>query len=623
MSNKTMKLKKITDHVFCHTDSCNVYLIKDGDAAFLIDFGRGEILHDAEKMGNLRIQALLHTHHHREQCQGDMRAVQAGIPVCVPKQEALLFENVQEYWNDLYAKTWDCNGAPYVRPLLESILVAQTLSEGDTLALGSTTVRVLETPGHSPGGISFLAEIDGMRIGFVGDLLMDEGKLVNLYDSEWDYGYGAGLKTLVNSCRKLARWHPDILLPSHGRPILNAENQCLDFAEKLEQFVDRYYLRDYGPEDEVVNPASTAPSVIPEADEVSPHIIRWKENSGNMYIILGKNHTALLVDAGIIHYEDSRKDREALLSRSMQKLMDYYRIEKIEAVVLSHYHGDHLDILYYLQEKYHVKLWCYENMAEVVEHPERFNLTCLLPWYGIPGKFTVDRILHEEECLEWGGYCFHIFHLPGQTWHAMGMETNIDGARSVFSGDNLFYSRDRSGHDAFVMRNRAVPEEGFIKCAETLKKLDPDRLLCGHSILIDKPGPQIERFFRWSYYFRDQLKGFSPYEQYEYLIDPYWAELYPYRSLICKERRITKTLKIRNYSDTDLTVSGSLCCPEGWTAAPERFQVAIMPRQTAYIEFIIEIPDNAVPGRYPVAADIQTGNMDFGQIFDSLIELKQ
>lgn len=44
---------------------------------------------------------------------------------------------------------------------------ARFLSEGDTLSLGSHTIRVLETPGHTPGGLTYLAE----DLLFTGDTL--------------------------------------------------------------------------------------------------------------------------------------------------------------------------------------------------------------------------------------------------------------------------------------------------------------------------------------------------------------------------------------------------------------------------------------------------------------------
>jgi len=47
------------------------------------------------------------------------------------------------------------------------------LDEGDEVRFGDTTLKVLFTPGHSPGGICFQAEADNFII--VGDVLFREG----------------------------------------------------------------------------------------------------------------------------------------------------------------------------------------------------------------------------------------------------------------------------------------------------------------------------------------------------------------------------------------------------------------------------------------------------------------
>ncbi|MDO8685237.1 MAG: MBL fold metallo-hydrolase, partial [Clostridiales bacterium] len=359
-----------------------------------------------------------------------------------------------------------------------------------------------------------------------------------------------------------------------------------------------------------------------EVDEVSPHILRWKDSFGNMYIIRDDNCTALLVDAGIIHYEEPQNIREEFLSSRLDKLIRHYKIKKIEAVIISHYHGDHFDILPFMQKKYNVKIWCYENMVEVIEHPERYNLTALLPWYGIHDKLKVDRVLHDGECVEWGGYRMNIVHLPGQTWYGMGMAAVIDGVFTAFTGDNLFYSEKGSGHEAFFMRNRAILEEGYIKCAEVLKKLEPERILCGHSYIIGQPGLQLENFHKWAYGFRKALESFSPYSEYELTIDPYWVEVYPYISRIRAGKKISKKIRIHNYHKSTMDMKGRLCCPEGWTVVPELFKVQVNAQSSGSVDVLVKIPASTPSGRYAVTVDITDGDMDFGEMFDGIVEVE-
>ena len=55
------------------TDTCNVYVLRDGDAALLIDLGDGSVLDHLGDIGVKRVEWILFTHHHREQCQGAAR----------------------------------------------------------------------------------------------------------------------------------------------------------------------------------------------------------------------------------------------------------------------------------------------------------------------------------------------------------------------------------------------------------------------------------------------------------------------------------------------------------------------------------------------------------------------
>ena len=44
------------------------------------------------------IEWVLHTHHHRDQCQGDHLLAERGIPIAVPEREAALFAETDAFW---------------------------------------------------------------------------------------------------------------------------------------------------------------------------------------------------------------------------------------------------------------------------------------------------------------------------------------------------------------------------------------------------------------------------------------------------------------------------------------------------------------------------------------------
>ena len=86
-------------------------------------------------------------------------------------KETLVFEKVEEY--------------------------IKFIDENSSVSLGDLIFRVLETPGHTPGGLSFYCEEE--KVVFVGDLLFAEG-----FVGRTDFEYGEEI-TLQVSIREILR----------------------------------------------------------------------------------------------------------------------------------------------------------------------------------------------------------------------------------------------------------------------------------------------------------------------------------------------------------------------------------------------------------------------------------
>jgi glyoxylase-like metal-dependent hydrolase (beta-lactamase superfamily II) len=76
---------RLSPDLFVWTDTCNVYVLRDGDAALLIDLGDGSVLDHLEDIGVKRVEWVLFTHHHREQCQGAPRLTGTGAKIGAPE----------------------------------------------------------------------------------------------------------------------------------------------------------------------------------------------------------------------------------------------------------------------------------------------------------------------------------------------------------------------------------------------------------------------------------------------------------------------------------------------------------------------------------------------------------
>ncbi|TSC54163.1 MAG: metallo-beta-lactamase family protein, partial [Microgenomates group bacterium LiPW_31] len=85
--------------------------------------------------------------------------------------------------------------------------VDQFIQEDDLIKFGKEKLKVLETPGHSPGGVAFL----GRGVVFAGDTLFYQGV------GRTDFSY-ASEADLVNSIKNKLFKLPDeiVVYPGHG-----------------------------------------------------------------------------------------------------------------------------------------------------------------------------------------------------------------------------------------------------------------------------------------------------------------------------------------------------------------------------------------------------------------------
>jgi len=222
-----VKLRQIVPGVYLYQDTCNVYAIVKGGEAVLIDFGSGGILDHLPAIGVHQVGWVLHTHFHRDQAQGDPIAKARGIKIAVPAEERKYFENVESLWNE--KKVFDLyDMRDEFLALRENIAVDAELPGRFTSASSSPSdsvfswhgieLRVVKTPGHSEGSVSFLLETGDKRLLFCGDLVASEGKIPTMHDLEWTYVGTRGIAAEMESINNVRDIAPDMLLPSHGSP---------------------------------------------------------------------------------------------------------------------------------------------------------------------------------------------------------------------------------------------------------------------------------------------------------------------------------------------------------------------------------------------------------------------
>lgn len=140
----------------------NCYLVHlgHGAEAWIIDgsFDPSVMIERARAL-DLRVSRILLTHAHGDHIAGldDLRAAFPGVPVSGHEAEAAFFQN------PTLNLSLDFDPPVRVSP------PDSYFKDGDEFLLGTSSWRVMHTPGHSPGGVAFYCA--SARTAIVGDTL--------------------------------------------------------------------------------------------------------------------------------------------------------------------------------------------------------------------------------------------------------------------------------------------------------------------------------------------------------------------------------------------------------------------------------------------------------------------
>lgn len=137
----------------------NCYIVSDENTkkAVVIDpGGDADTIYKALQNEGLEAVAIINTHGHFDHVGGNKELVElTSAPLLIHEADAELLNNVTQS-----ARAWGI-------PAENSPAADRFLQEGDVIEFGDSSLKVLHTPGHSPGGIALV----GDGVVFVGDTL--------------------------------------------------------------------------------------------------------------------------------------------------------------------------------------------------------------------------------------------------------------------------------------------------------------------------------------------------------------------------------------------------------------------------------------------------------------------
>ncbi len=510
------------------------------------------------------------------------------------------------------------HGASYVRPPCRPIRLDRGLNNVDTFAWHGYEIACLRTHGNAPDATSYLLRRGGALFAFSGDLMLAGSRMYNWFDTEWDYSFGAGLYAMQESVSILQGEGPDMMLPAHGSIIADPRSELAAYRAKLlkaqTMILRTYHVVPYVPSDQ---DRVSKPTIVPNVKQVSPHLFKFRGTNytPNFSIIISDSGHGLVIDCGRVGV--------SLLDESLRLMRERLNLKQVDAVIITHMHGDHCDNAGHLHDQWGAKIWTLDSIADKLERPERYDYAALIESYGEGiDSVHVDRAFEPGQTLQWEGFTFTIDHMPGQTDFALAVAGMIDGQKVVFTGDNIFGNpRDPSqnGHEAVVARNHAIPEQGYVVGAEYLSKLNPDLIMGGHSWVMDHPADLIERYRKWSLDLVDALHALSGPGEYRYWFDPYWIQADPYRIPLPRGGSADVIIHVQNFRDTAQAHHIELHLIDGLSAEPKILEGTVQPHSIGDFHVRLSAGNDAPSGVSIVAFDTTLDGHRFGELFDAMV----
>lgn len=598
-------------------DTCAVYLIVDPDApagerdAIAIDFGSGRALDELAGLGIRSLIDVLMTHHHRDQGQGLPLAVAHGARVHVPPVEVELFDRVEEMWQSRQLDN-DYNLRQDRFSLLESVPVHATVPEYRELRLGPATVRVVPTPGHTMGSVTYLLDRGGERIAFTGDLIYAPGKVWSLAATQWSYTQNEGPAMTVLSSILLDREDPTMLAPSHGDVMHDPHAALAGLADAMQVYVDS--RRSY--------PWDLAGRLDDPFVALTPHLLLNRTSMSCSYVLLSETGEALVVDYGYdmttgIVLGQERAARRPWLA-SLPALRRDHGVTRVSVALPTHYHDDHVAGMPLLRDVEGTELWIPENVAPTMADPWREDLPC--QWYD---AIPADRVLPLDEPFRWYEYEITAHALPGHTLYAVAYSLVVDGVTVVFTGDQQEGLGGRDGRrDIMNYQYRNLFRLGdYVRSATLFRRIAPGLMASGHWEPRWADAAYLDYLVESGAHVDDVHRRLLPLDDVEIGPDGQTARLAPYRARARRGDVLTYSVWVRNPLDEAADVRLRAVVPLGWPSPDAVLATRLEPHEEATMEFSVVAA--ASGRRQRIAVDVTIGHVMLGQHAEAIVDVAE
>ena len=610
-TRQCVEWKQLSRSLYVFEDSCNVYAVVSGNSIVVVNAGTGQWLDAMDQLPGT-VRNVMCTHFFRDHIAGALPAADRGIEVYAPYWEKELIEDAEGHFQRretylIYDNIWDLFGP------IRNIPVAHWLQDWEQVNVCGLEFAAIPTPGITTGAISLMCTIDGKSVAFCGEAIHSPGKIARIAPLQYNYNDLPGALTLRDSIKTLRKAKPDVLAPSIGMPMTDDADSAL--AELQENLA--FVLSERSDHKERVEESDQDPLV-----KVSDHIYKSRFSVASSWFILSDSGKVLAIDYGyhglvsFSSWSNHPRYRRPIL-HGLDGLKDRFGVDRIDVVLLTHFHDDHVAGIPLLQRLHGTECWAGENFAGLLSNPEDHRFPC--DW---PEAIDI-RGLALDSPIEWEEYSFVLHPMSGHTRWSTLIEFEADGKKVIATGDQYFTMENKEPGESPFMQNHVYRNgaslESIRESNQLVAQIRPDLVLPGHGDSYEVDDKFYRTFENYDAVYRELHERILPLVGDHFGIDSRAAWLTPYRSRIDKAAPLTYRAVVRNPSPETAQIAARLVGPPGWTS--ESVVVTAAGRSEAKVTCSITPPASFVGRRQAITLDMTVNGRPYGQVAEAIVTI--
>ena len=436
------------------------------------------------------------------------------------------------------------------------------------------------------------------------------GPIVALACTHYFRDHSAGAAA---AARTLRAWKPDILLPSLGEPMTGGADDALAALQtNLKRLVaprpgsqDAFALLDREP-----------------LTKVTDHVWLDNDSVANTWYLISDSGKALAIDYGYALRTCAgwpgypKPERRRALLHGLDALKARFGIDRIDVVLVSHFHDDHVCGIPVLQRLHGTQCWAAENFADLLAFPEAHCFPCNWP---VPAR--IYRRLALDTPFTWEEYTFTLSPMSGHTRFAALIGFEADGRRFAHTGDQYFFD----GHENFADRQRAQNHvyrngallTGYAQSGAWMQQWRPEIVLQGHQPAFVTDDAFFVHIDAWNDDYAALHKDLMPLGENEphFDLDSWGGWLWPYRTRLDAPGPFELTATVRNPRPRAATLTLRPVLPPGWRGE----SVTLSADARAEVSGRLTLTADAACRRQPIAIELLVDGQTYGQVAEALV----